>query len=915
MRIENLVLSAFGPYADRVELPLSAFGKRGLVLIGGDTGAGKSTIFDAISFALYGETSTRGREASLLRSQYATADAETYVELTFTYGGHTYTVRRSPSYRRPAKRGSGMIERPPEAFLRLPDGDTVTGVRDVNERLRDILGIDRERFAGIAMIAQGEFRELLTAPTERRRLLLRGIFGTERYDTLLKRLREAYAEVSRARELLLTSVRGRLSALPEEKEEPYGSALSYIASDTCPLTDLLPELARVKTLFTERDRACRALSSRAEAAEREAESVLSRTVEYEKKKADLCALALACEASEKRRERAARALIAAQGSSDEAATLREETARMREQLGEYRRLDELRAYVKRDGDALREKEAPAEEERTRAEGLRSRLSREEAAFLQLSALSERLPFLCDAEDAARIRRDEIKALSQILDALEKDERAFLEAQTVYCQKRDEAEKEETAYRAAYRTLLDCRAGVLAQGLKDGEPCPVCGSCSHPHAATLPPHAVGEEEVERLRLSSEAAREAEQTASLTAQRLGIATRAARGRVEEGKRRLSLTLPVREEALIAERRYAEARERVESATAAKESLPAKEAALSALREDAAACEDAERRLSAELLRMQTLLKEHTEAFRALAEGLPFASEAEAISEMEKKKARLTEMEETLSRAEREDIEARAACREAEAAYKVGERELGAAPTVSLERAQDGLSLAREEKEKARRAAEDAAHALRLLLDIEAATEKELAEAERLEKRGRLLRSLADTAGGTVTGKAHMTLETYVQTVLLDRILRRASLRLSVMSDGRYELCRRLGSEDNRLASGLEIDVLDHTSGRRRPVVTLSGGESFLASLSLALGVSDEMQANAGGIHMDTLFVDEGFGSLDEHALDAAYRALLRLTDGDRLVLLISHVPALKERIEKRILVTRSHGGTSRAELILP
>lgn len=915
MRIEQLTLSAFGPYAERVDLPLSDFGKRGLVLIGGDTGAGKSTIFDAISYALYEATSTRGREASMLRSQYARPETETYVELTFTYNGLTYTVRRSPSYLRPAKRGDRMVERPAEAVLRLPNGETLTKRTEVNERLRAILGIDRDRFAGIAMLAQGDFRELLTAPTERRRLLLRGIFGTERYDALLSRLRIELAEASRARELLLSSVHGQIAALAAEAEEPCAEALRYLASDACPLLDILPELSRMEPLYTERERSARERSASAETEEREAEITVGRAEEYEKKKKTLELLSLSRETARTRLATAERALSETEKESAEADALREEIPRMEERLGEYRRLDEMRESLRKDGEALHEAEARSVAEALRHKTLSLRLSEEEKAVSTLSKQKEQLPLLCEAARTAQTRRDELTSLASAFATLAKKRDELCEAREHYIKKRDIAEERGRAYRTANRRLLDARAGLLAETLTEGKPCPVCGSLTHPCPASLPPHTVGEEETERLRVLSERAEAEEREASLLAERLSASLSAEEAQLRERQTRLSLTRPLTEEVSLAEATCAEATERAQRAEKASASLCKAEEALSRLRAEAADHERAEAELSAELLRLRTLTEERTASLSVLADTLPYGSEKDALRAIEEKKARLAVIIDARKTAEREAGEANAVWQSAQTAYETRKDDLGDAPTLSAEEARARLLNARKAKESAKGEAEEAVHRSRLFKSVSKTVESVLAEAERLEHRRAVWKALADTAGGTVAGKEHMTLETYVQTVLFDRILRRANLRLILMSDGQYELCRRLGTSDNRFVSGLELDVLDHTSGRRRPVVTLSGGESFLASLALALGVSDEMQANAGGIRMDTLFIDEGFGSLDEHALEAAYRALLRLTDGDRLVLLISHVPALKERIENRIQVIKSRGGTAHAEIVLP
>ncbi|HBJ18677.1 MAG TPA: hypothetical protein DDY70_02880, partial [Clostridiales bacterium] len=490
-------------------------GRRGLVLISGDTGAGKTTIFDAVSFAIYGEASAKGREPTMLRSRYASPETKTYFEMTFAVGDAVYRVRRSPQYARPAMRGNGDVIRPAEATLTLPDGETVGKTKEVNEKLRDILGIDRERFAGIAMIAQGDFRELLTASTERRRTLFRSIFGTGRYDELLSRLREGLSAVTAERERYLATVDGQLSTLTLSEGDPYEEELEKVKRGECPTADILPFLDRLSAVLDARCKEAKEALATAEKEERASEKKYNLASEYEKRVTALSAAALACGSAKENLATAEEALRLATEGEKRAEKLRAAIAATEAKLPDYRRLDALRGEIREEEDTLAEKRKEEKKEQTLCEEKKRALTAAEAAAKNLSAAAEAM--LTAEREMTRTaeKYDALVALEEREEELGKKEATAKEAKDAYLSASKQAEEKRCAYHALSRAFLDAQAGILARDLADGVPCPVCGSLTHPKKATAPDLTVTEGEVETARAAMEKAGEEERTAAVAA----------------------------------------------------------------------------------------------------------------------------------------------------------------------------------------------------------------------------------------------------------------------------------------------------------------------------------------------------------------------------------------------------------------
>jgi len=1098
MRPLKLTMSAFGPYAGRVEVDLDKLGTRGLYLITGDTGAGKTTIFDAITFALYGDSSGGERKASMFRSKYAQPETPTEVELAFAYDNKTYTVRRNPEYMRPSKRGNKPVKQKADAELYLPDGRVIASVREVDAAVVRIVGLDRSQFAQIAMIAQGDFLKLLLAKTETRQEIFREIFETRYYQVFQERLKIESGRLRDAREAAKASVQQyiggvlcrkddllRMDRLQKAKEGelPYQETLELIEAlleqdrdaeteCTANLSQLGRELEEVNTRLgkagelektrgslekakklrygqqsqveasrTEWETA-QAAQPRIEAlrgSEAAIEAELPRYQELKAKLEELSAFGTQIRQKQAEQDRQEQKHIRQESQT---AGLRQELESLSHAGEDRERLKGEKAELERRREVLRGLEQDLKgwrgyEARLRAQQaqykalaaqcnakqaeiaeLSQRLQTEKEIVQSASGLEAEKEKLLNLQKQAEDRKRDLAGLERLVTKYEATCRALEKAQTAYRNAAEKAEAARRYYQTKNRLFLDEQAGILAQTLVEGQPCPVCGSLHHPAPAAVSHDAPTEAELNAAKGAYETASRDEGEKSNRAGELK-ATKEAEGEQLLSRMGAYLEQPSLVEARgqIAGCQGSAAREHGEI----HDSLVALEAKLTArdqlaqeigkreaqavrltqehdvLREQMNQAErqqsnlqgqkeQLEKKLSSQLqahlggcpleaadetLRMQLqktdnglaglaqqLQKAEEQMVRKaqLAEQIPAQEQAlrelagriaqgrEALAKLESQKEaaeehirdlreklrypdmQTAEQQRTARKKERTMLES--ALTTAKEAYdrrctELAQTDATIRQLTELLQAADPVDVKAEQARRAeltaRREAMDRrkqeVHTRLSTNELALANIKEKAAGlAQLDEKWTWMRALSNTVNGNLAGMEKIALETYVQMTFFDRILRRANIRLMVMSGGQYELLRQKQSADNRGQSGLELDVIDHYNGTLRSVRSLSGGEAFKASLSLALGLSDEIQSSADGIRLDTMFVDEGFGSLDEESLRQAVQALAGLAEGNRLVGIISHVAELKERIDKQVVVTKSRSGGSSVEIVV-
>ena len=932
MRPLRLTLSAFGPYAAETTLDLEKLGRGGLYLVTGDTGAGKTTLFDAITYALYDHSSGGVRDGAMLRSKYADPGTPTFVELEFEVHGVRYMVRRNPEYQRPKTRGEGMTTEKADATLTYPDDrPPVTKAKDVTAAVQEIIGLDYNQFSQIVLIAQGQFTKLLNASTEERSRIFRKLFRTQRYAQLQERLQAEAAALNQQRTAQNAKLDSLLGGLQFAPDDPDAEALRVLCAQTVPETalTLLDALtARQAAALEEAGTALQTTEAQLDTVQRQlgaAAQAQRLAQQLTARQAELAAARPALDAARAEADRHA-------GDAAQLDALTAQVTQAQSALAAYDALDALCRQQTEARDAARLAAAQAHKRRTQLDSLNAALA---AAETELSALA-------DADTRLLALQTHSTQLAQRGEALAKLEQRLAECQ----HQAKRAHKAQESYRAAAaaqdeartrqntleRAFLDAQAGLLAESLTEGAPCPVCGSTHHPARALLPHTAPTQAQVEAARQAAAAADRQAQTASAAAQSALAAANEAkislrrdaetllpeRFTAPEGTVPLTFALMTN---VLAEETAALQTAQADCATQCRQAEAdcRRKAQLEADRQNKTRQRPALEQATAEADRSAAAQNASADALEGqIAErraALPYPRRADAQAALDKLEADRSALRTGMDTAQRRLKQAEQAVAAAEAAVDAltaqqtaAQKELPARSAEELTAQQTALTAARETL----RSREKQLSAQLLPNRKTAAQYRAAAEARQtLESRWQWVSALAATAGGTLTSKQKIKLEAYIQMNYLDRILRYANTRLMQMTAGQYEL-ERIGAENQRSQSGLDLGVIDHYNGTRRSVKTLSGGESFKASLALALGLSDEVQSSAGGIRLDTLFLDEGFGSLDEESLELAIRVLSGLTEGDRLVGIISHVGALKDRIDRQVVVHKARTGGSTVEL---
>ncbi|MCH4006195.1 MAG: SMC family ATPase [Eubacterium sp.] len=942
MRPLKLTMSAFGPYAGKTELDMESLGKGGLYLISGDTGAGKTTIFDAITYALYGEASGDSRRSDEFRSKYADPDTPTYVELEFSYGGKIYRVKRNPQYVRAAKRGGGTTVQKPEAELHYPDGRVTVKLKDVDQELQEIMGIDRNQFTQIAMIAQGDFQKLLLAPTQERISIFRKVFGTRPYEQLQQMLKNAASEQRVTYRQLQQDIRYASSRLEGPAE--YQEKIAEIHEGNC----LTEEIIHFAELLIQEDESRIAKNQKQqEQTETELQKIRQRIAEAQDaagKQQELEQSRRASEMAEKEVQTLEENFRKEKEAAGRGAELLQKAGSIEARLSDYPQLEEKKVKCDALRDQYKKERKSLLKVQSDQKGSRALIQKKKERLMTVSNAAEKL-------EQSRSRTESMSQqsgrIAEILKGLEQlqavKKRADAAKQNFLLADKEAAAAEEEASRASRAYLME-QAGILASSLKENEPCPVCGSLDHPHPAVLSEHAVDQAEVDRLKKTADAAGRKRQEAAVASGKesstLKQICRDLSGRisVECGKGMLlsldKMQLAKDPDALCRSLETEDAGGWKQAFTLQNQLLSSQQETRKKEREELQAQLKEKQQLEKEIPELeqkerqgvdeQTVLQNKLASLASdgknlraqidqMQANLPYQSGAEAKAAAEKLRKQKQELDIAMEKAQKTLQEKKDTLLKLKSRMQQLEKELEKNPLPELNQLKAQEQETAGQQQRLRGLYGNLYHRLqdnRKACDEIQARKGKLEEAE---QRLTDVQNLSDTVNGNLNGKEKVQLETYVQMHYFDRILQKANRRLLIMTENQYELKRRVHADNARSQSGLDLDVLDHFNGSIRSVNTLSGGEKFMASLSLALGLSDEIQSASGGIRLESMFVDEGFGSLDDESLQQALKALQSLAESDRIVGIISHVQQLADQIDKQIVVTKTRTG-SQAEIVL-
>ena len=920
MRPLKLTISAFGPYAGETDIDFTVFGSQGLYLISGDTGAGKTTIFDAITFALYGEPSGTNRDSGMFRSKYADAKTPTYVRLKFEYSGKVYEIERSPVYERPKERGEGMTMQNAAATLVLPDGGLVTGLKNVDAKIYDILGIDRVQFSQIAMIAQGDFMKLLFSKTDERQKIFRKIFKTDIFVRLQEQLNRDANELAGKCKAERAGIEQYIDGIECNAESSFTAMLAEAKGHRMSVEDVMDILRSIIAEDTDTNEKLALDKALLDNISREKDALLKKQGEYDKACQKLKDDGTQLETETARQSVLEEILVQKQRQAPEAEALAKEIGKIESLMDRYGQIEVILNAVKTLNERIASNEEEVRKHNESLTGLNSELGKmkEEAASLD-NAGEELLKAEQNCESLAK-RIGDLDALAERIRSLEEKKCTLERYQEGLKMRMAERDAALAEYVSGHNLFMSEQAGILASDLTDGMACPVCGSTSHPNKARLSENVPSQEDVKALKAKAdELEGKVNKGANLCAeQKAKVETefKSLNVKLEEvlGLKDYNLQtagLVVHEKAQVeaahkgAERTISTLQKKCERKTVVSKLIPDTETKISKIQE-------AVQVASTQVVTLKTELAAKQEQVADLVKELPFKTKVEAAAQLKILDDKRKEILAGIASAESDVNKGK----ELIASLKAGIE-------VVKEQVKEVISIDTETELVAKKEAEAGSAALdsmirhnfariksnqTILENISRRSESLM----RLEKEYAWKAALSKTANGDMEGKEKVMLETYVLMEYFDRIIARANTRFMSLSGGQYELKRRETASNNRSQSGLELNVIDHYNGSERKVESLSGGEQFKASLSLALGLSDEIQSSAGGIRLDTMFVDEGFGSLDDESLKLAMNTLGSLTEGNRLIGIISHVPALKQ-IERQILVKKDRFGGSRIETI--
>lgn len=915
MRPHKLTISAFGPYAGETTIDFDNFGTQGLFLITGDTGAGKTTIFDAITYALFGKASGNSRDDSMFRSTYAEPNVPTFVELQFEYGGKQYLVKRSPKQERPKTRGEGFTTQNAEALLQIGNESPITALKEVDAKLIEILGVNFSQYSQIAMIAQGQFRELLLAETKKRAEIFRSIFKTVGYVNLQKKLQEdagaLYLQVQDKRKSAEQYVKDAACLKDSEHADELKIAIERVKKNEMTISDII-EL--IKTILTEEEQQKQNLDNDCEKLKGQIDSIkkqLDAVDQYNHNKEKHTKAVAEKDRREKEEKPVLdRNLTEAKAHQPEIDALTKEITQMELVMHKYTELTKCENDIEKNDKDIKENDVKIKKVREDFEKLEGSIRKKDE---ELSSIKEQDPMAEKAKVEARLENQtnesgSIAALYNDLQAYNKALTSLPALQEKVKEAEDKRKKAANEYDTKYHLFIAEQAGYLAEELQEGKPCPVCGSTHHPQPAKKAPEAPTKKELEELEKKAKELKDAVDQAvtkrSNKETELATTKNALLPRISQllGECLFEAAIQKigeRQDTIQEEKKQLSERLNILNQSIQRRNTLEKELPLNRKKLDELGTEKSN--LSNEKTRLETQKESLEKTKNNLKKELSFATEVDAKNELNKKKNRKQGLEDNIEKAKKNREKYDNGLAQLTGEISQLAQLIEQVPLVDVEEA-TAQKAALEEEEKAKR---ENITSLSTNITINNRIIKNvnttLSELSALEEEYQMKKSLSDTANGQLSGKERITLETYVQTAYFDRIIQRANTRLMVMSGGQYELRRRT-TFSGAAQTGLELNVLDHYNGTERDVHSLSGGEQFKASLSLALGLSDEIQASAGGIQLDTMFVDEGFGSLDENSLQQALKALNELTEGNRLIGIISHVADLK-KIDRQIIVSKN------------
>ncbi len=866
MKPLKITMSAFGPYSTVATVDFEKdIGSDGVFLVTGDTGAGKTTIFDAISFALYGDPSggKERRDSKSFRSDYAAAATATFVEFTFSHKGSTYVVKRNPEYPREKKSGSGVTTEKASAEIKcLETGEIIDGPKEVTEKCYELLGLTREQFSQTVMIAQGDFRKILTEKSEERKQLFQKIFKTQIYANLQSRLYAMKKECEEKDDRINGNILNAFSRIIVEPEFPITMEFFGEAKFLDKVMEELSEMTKTESVKYG------AFTKTLEGIEKNVDTLNTAIAKGEETNKELKSLETL--------KKTLSDLSSQKKEMDEKKKKLDESKKVLPILPFVKSVENISSLVTKLEKAITDETEDEAKAKTSLSSLKDALKKAKKEYEAYDELKARVSSLENVLEPLKSKEKIEKDIASEKKALEKALMNSKEADEEYGRIKD------AFYMSQY--------GLIAKELEDKKPCPVCGSTTHPSPAVLPEASATQEELDaadekRKEFEGILQAETEKNTKLKASLESIEKQISSLKLKKDASAASVKAEIDElnaQALSLKDAYEKAQNNEKKASELLSGISAQ------LKSNKDSLKEQKEELKAAETELSSSLKEH--GFKSLDDL---------------NKANLLEAERNAL--EREINKFNEDLKSTKDQVKSLEDKTKGLKVIDLEDLKEKLTEAKDAKKAMEKDKSDMNNRLNTNTGILEELEKYKKEKGSMSKNWAIIKELSDLVSGQKSGAVKLSFETYVQQYYFRQVISAANKRLLTLTGGMFTLRCKQTAKNMRTQAGLDLDVYDKSTGHWRDVSTLSGGESFLASLALALGLSDVVQSGSGGIRLDSMFIDEGFGTLDEDTLQKAVSLLVDLADGKRLIGVISHRPELKERIEKQIIIKKKITGS--------
>lgn len=894
MKPLNLKMSAFGPYKNEVEINFKKLGTNNIFLITGDTGAGKTTIFDAISYALFNEVSGSNRPITSLRSKFATIE-DTYVELEFEHKGKEYKIRRVPEYERTKKTGEGTTKNIADAYLEYED-KIITGVKNVNDKIIELIGINAKQFKQISMLAQGEFIKILFAESKDRTEIFRKIFETNIYEQISTNLSILSTETKKDVDRLKTIFQTNTSNI-RWIEKPVAIDLIDLKKITKLDIDEILNLIE-KEIQTNK------------------EKVKEEEKENEKLKKEIEKLREKIKKIEEQNEKVKKY----KQYLEENKELKEKAKEIKEKEANIEISQSILQKVMPRQQIVNEKQKELKNNMNKRQVLEKEMKDGEIIeqenknkIIKLNELKEILEGYKNIKEKSKNIEDMFLLITQI----EKDQKNKEKYVKQYEELNNQYIEMDKQYKEEEDKFFREQAGIIAQRLEKGKPCPVCGSIEHPNKAIKNDDVLSEEELKKLeeeknKLENKRNTIKNETISLNAKIEATIKMIPKSNKQDFNLQ-DFEKQINETKDKQELEIQNLKESFENIclvlTKKKENIDK-----IIFDETKQIIEKQINEQNNKLLENRVKLKECNALIETQEKSLELAQQEylNAIKELgfkdEKNYKEKTLKEADIEKIKQEIEQYKEKVTTIKTRLEDVKKELKEKEIVDV--TQDIEQL--EQSSQKQKEAEKQINNKKASISFNKDTNKKLKETaiELIYKMDKMakIEELAKTANGTANRKTKITFEQYVQATYFDMVISEANKRLLSMTDNRYLLIRKKKADKISEKIGLDLNVIDNYNGQERDVKSLSGGESFKAALSLALGLSDVIQSYSGGVLVDTLFIDEGFGTLDAESREQAINTLVNLAGSNKLIGIISHVEELQERIDKKIIVEKGQDGSN-------